>query len=163
MAAVFVQRTNHRVRERFPAQTRVGMRLMRAHRQNRVQQQNALLRPIRQAAVRRHLKAVNIVRQLFVYIRQRRRNIAAFLHRKRQTVRLMFVVIRVLPQNHHLHLVPRRVAERIKHLFFGRIHGLPCRAFRTHLLQHGLEIGLLLFLPQYVCPCFHPVLLLFGH
>ena len=163
MAAVFVQRTNHRVRERFPAQASVRMRLMRAHRQNRVQQQNALLRPIRQAAVRRHLKTVNIVRQLFVYIRQRRRNIAAFLHRKRQTVRLMFVVIRVLPQNHHLHLVPRRVTKCIKHLLFGRIHRLPCRAFRPHLLQHGLEIRLLLFLPQYVCPCVHHVLLLFGH
>ena len=87
---------NHAVGKRFPAQIRMRMRTVCTHGQHCVQQQHALLCPTRQAAVRRHGKAGNIVCQFLINIYQRRRHGHAFAHRKRQPVRLPFVVIRVL-------------------------------------------------------------------
>ena len=83
MLAVFGQLADDLVGKHFPAQRGVRMRLMRAHGEHGVEQQYALLRPMLQIAVRRNLKAADVVGQLFVNVLQRGRNLDIGAHRKR--------------------------------------------------------------------------------
>ncbi len=92
--------------KRFPAEPGVRVCLMRARTVSMVEQQHALLGPMLQIAVVRALKAGDIFGEFFINVLQLRAGICTSgAHRKRQTVCLSFVVIWVLPQHHHFHLI----------------------------------------------------------
>ena len=87
----------------LPADSSVGICLMRPHRQHRIEHQYSLLGPFCQTPVVRNGTA-QIILQLFININQRRRHLHSLFHREAQPVRLIEIVVRVLPQNHYLHI-----------------------------------------------------------
>ena len=111
--ALLREALNGAVCEGFPAMTLVRSRLMGAHRERSVEQQHTLVRPRLQITASRWNEP-NIRTQLLEDILQRLRNRHAVLHRETQSVRLPFPMIRVLADNHDLHLVKRRGIERIE-------------------------------------------------
>ena len=108
-----------------------------------------------QIAVRGHLKAGDIFGQFFINVLQRGRNLHIGAHRKRQTVRLPFVVIWVLPQHHHFHLIEFGGFESIEHIVCRRVNDLPALTLCFDGVQNLPEIRLLLFLAQRFAPSIH--------
>ena len=104
---------------------------MSADRQNRIEHHNALLRPLDQITVVRDVTPEIIVK-LLVDIYEGRRDLNSRLHGKRESVSLPRLVVRVLSQNDHLHLIQRCKMEGIKNVPCRRIY---CR--RPVLLIYG--------------------------
>ena len=55
--------------------------------------------------------------KLLIDIHKRRRNIHSLLHRETQPVSLSVVVIRILSENHNLHIFKRSQMKRIENIF----------------------------------------------
>ena len=89
-----IQNPYDRVRELLPAPFRVTVRLSLPHRQDRVQEENALPRPSLQAPVSRHLEGNAVVlAQLLVDVPEAGRYRDALPHRERQAVALPRTVV----------------------------------------------------------------------
>ena len=97
---------------------------MCAHRQNRIQHQNSLLRPVNKIPVVRHV-ASHIIVKLAVNVDQRRRNHRLLRQNgKAKAMGLLRLMIRILSQNHNLHMFQRRQMKRIENILCRRINGL---------------------------------------
>lgn len=126
---------NHLVRKLLPAALRVRIGLVSLHRQHCVQQQNTLPGPrcqVREASTRHAQIRVNFR----VNISQRRRHRLTFPHTKRQTVRLTFIVVRILPENEYAHVLQMARHETRKNFMRRRVNR-PQRAF---LRQPALKL-----------------------
>ena len=126
-----VQVFNGLVGELFPALLLVRGRLTGFHGKYGVEQQHALPGPVGQVAMGRWLDT-QIPVDFLVNIDQRRRRFHAALHGKAQAMGLIGAVVRVLPEDHHLHLVEGRQVEGVEDIRAGREHGfsrplLPCQ------------------------------------
>ena len=118
-----VHRANDFVGERLPASSLVRRRLAGAHGERGVEQQHSAAGPRLQVAVPWWLHT-EIVAQLFEDVGERRRHRDAVLHREAQAVRLPGPVVRILPENQHLHVGIRSTVQRGKDLIVRRIHGV---------------------------------------
>ncbi|MNM89882.1 hypothetical protein D3C81_1021240 [compost metagenome] len=118
------------VGEAFPAPALMRAGLALFHGQHRVEQQHALLRPGNQIPVVRTRNA-QVGFDLFIDVEQRWRHRHARRHRETQAMRLALAVIRVLAQDHHLHLLERRGVERGEYL----------RSRREHVRAAGLALA----------------------
>ena len=134
------------IRKLLPAQRRVTVCLMRPHRQRGIQQQHPLFCPARQIACSRD-GCAEVCLNLLEDVLQRRRKHHPVLYGKTQPVSLSWLVIRILTDDDHLHLVERTEVEGIEDQSAGRIAG-----GLLILLSHGLcqlcEIGLLKLLSE---------------
>ena len=104
---------------------------MSADRQNRIEHHDALLRPLDQITVVRDVTP-EIIMKLLVDIYKGRGDLNSRLHGKREPVSLSRLMIRILPENNHLHLVQRRKMKGIENIPCRRIY---CR--RPVLLIYG--------------------------
>ena len=95
--------------------------------------------------------ATQIVAEFLVHVAQRRWNRHSTTHRETQTVRLPSSVVRILTEDHDLHIVVRREMKRGEHVLGRRIHR-PSASFVGH---EGLEfepIGLIELIPKQWVP-----------
>ena len=139
------------ISELLPTETTVAIRLMGTHRQRCIEQQHPLFCPARQVARLRDGRT-EVILYLLEDILQRRREHHPILHGETQSMCLSGLMIRVLSDNHHLHLVKRTQVEGIEDQFSrGVTSGL------LILLPHGLcqlcEVGLVEFLAEIRLPC----------
>ena len=116
-----INRFDDCIRKLLPAFSLMGICLMRPHSQHGVQHQHALLRPFFQITVVWNI-ASQIIMQLLINIDKRRRHLLSRLHRKAKPMRLMLVMIRVLSQNHDLHLAKRRKMKCVENIIRRRIY-----------------------------------------
>ncbi len=106
-----------------------------SHGQDRIEKQYSLLGPRFQISTLRNFSSY-IVADLFVNIYERWRRLHSIWHRKTQPMRLSFTMIRVLSQNHDLHLIERRQFKRIEDLPSCWIDHLPlCFLIKQRLLD----------------------------
>ena len=120
---------------------------MGPHCQDRIEKKYALLCPLGQAS-RLRQSASHIVMQFSVNIDQRRRDLLLVLRdREAESVRLMYIVIGILSQDHHLHFVKRGQMEGIKDLICRRKHSI-VRVFLPHELIQIPVIRLFKFFPD---------------
>ena len=138
-----IHRLDDRVGEGFPALALVRVGLVGAHRQHGIQQQHAPLGPRHQMPVVGDAKT-NIVAQLFVDIHQGGRGRHARAHREGQSVGLARLVVGVLPDDHHAHVLVGRVVQGVEHVRAGWVHGVFAAFFAYKLIQ-GLVVGFVLF------------------
>ena len=117
---LLLQFINDFIGKPLPSQLLMGQRLPFFHRQDRIQQQYAILRPVLQIPVsgKRHLV---LILQLLVHIPQGRWDLHPVIHRKRHPMRLALTMIGILPQDHHLHILLRGLLEGLENLPLRRI------------------------------------------
>ena len=97
----------------------------------RIQKQNSLVSPFLQVSIIRDI-AAQIIVKLLVDILQGWWNILLRRkHRKRQSVRLIDIVVRVLSEDEHLYLVKRCKVHGIKYVICRRIYHM-CGIFISH-------------------------------
>ena len=106
----------------LPTLLLVGGSLAGFHGKHRIEQQNALLCPMGQVAMGRYLDS-QIPMDFLVDIDQRRRGFDPTLHGKTQAMGLVRAVVRILPQDHHLHLVEGGQVEGVEDIRARREHG----------------------------------------
>ena len=109
------------VGEALPSVVLMRARGVLAYRQRGVQQQHTLLCPLLQVAAGRGHKP-HVVMQLLEDVDERLRERHAVLHRETQPVGLSHLVVGVLPDDHHLHLVKRRAVEGVEDAVARRKH-----------------------------------------
>ena len=80
-------------------------------------------------------REVEVGVEFLVDVHQRRRHTDAAPNREAQTVRLAWSVVRVLAENHHLHLGVRSAVERGEHVVGGRVDGMIAAFLGDELLQ----------------------------
>ena len=131
MFAMSSQSLNGSICKLLPTQCGVTIRLMGSYRQRSIQQQHALLCPTGQIA-RGGNRCTKIGLNLLEDILQRGRELDTILHGETQSVRLSWLMIRILSDNHHLHLIKRTQVEGIENQFTWRITG-----GRLILLSHS--------------------------
>ena len=132
------------VREDLPAEALMARSLPGLHSQTAVEQKHPPLCPRTQiAAVRRRNAAVSL--QLRENIPQRRRQLHAGFYRKRQSIGLSRLMIRILSQDHDPHRLRRRKPERGKQRLARRINCLP-RIRLVHPLRERRPVRLFKFL-----------------
>ena len=151
MAATHGQSTDGGIGELLPAQRGMAVGLMGTHGQRGIEQQHTLARPPLQVAALRH-RGAQVLLYLLEDILQRGRKGHTVLYREAQPVGLARLVVRVLPENDHLHLLKRTEVEGIEDEPPRRI---ACR--RGVLLPDGcrqlLEIRLAELTAQLLFPC----------
>ncbi len=91
------------VRKLLPALPLVGIGLVGAYSEDRIQHQYALLSPFHQIAVVGDPTAQVIV-EFLINIHQRGGRLYLWLYRKAEAMRLPGIVVRILPQDQHLDL-----------------------------------------------------------
>ena len=129
---------NNRVGKLFPSFPAMRSGLGHFDRQDAVQQQHALLRPMLQKAIGRTAYA-EIAFEFLVNIRKAWRRPDARRHAEAQPMGLARAVIGVLPQNDDPHPIERGQFKRTK----------PCRSFWIYRFASRL-LG-----PQKPCKCSH--------
>ena len=108
---------------------------MRPHRKHGIQKQYTLICPFFQIAVVWNFTP-QIILQFFINILQRWRNFFLIRKdRKRKTMCLMFIVIRVLSQNQYFYLTKRCKMQCIKNILCRRIHNRAAILFFHKLIQ----------------------------
>lgn len=100
----------------LPAQLRMAVGLMSANGKRCIQQQYALLGPTGKIA-RCGDRCTKVGLNLLEDILQRGRKLDTVLNRETQAVCLSWLVIGILTDNHHLHLVERTQVKGIKYQF----------------------------------------------
>ena len=120
MLAMGSQSLNGSIRKLLPTQGRVAIRLMGSNGQRGIQKQHALLCPTRQITTLRNGRA-QISLYLLEDILQRWRKLDTVLYRKAQSMGLSGLVVGILTDNHHLHLVERTQVKGIEDQFAWRI------------------------------------------
>ena len=149
---------DHGVRKLFPSLTLMGIGLMSTHSQYRIQQQHTLIRPLLQIPVVWNVTA-QIILQFLINILQRRRNLLLILRdRKTHAVCLMLIMIRVLPQQKHLHLTQGRKMKRTENLFRRGIDDSPA----VLVLNKSIQLPVI-FLVKLRIKRFRPVIVQHCH
>ena len=110
---VLAQKGDDGVGKPAPAAVCVRICLMRAHRERRVHQQDALFCPFREIA-RLHDGTAQIVVQFLHHVFQRRGLRNAVMNGETKAVCLSFVVVGVLPQKHRFHVCIGRIAKAVE-------------------------------------------------
>ena len=105
----------------FPAHALMRRRMVGIDCKGGIEQKHTLACPAAQVAVGRH-RCAGIGAYLLENIQQRRRHGHSGRHRKTHAVGLPGAVIRVLPQNHHLHIGQRTGIESGKNFGSRRKH-----------------------------------------
>ncbi|VFS33366.1 Uncharacterised protein [Yokenella regensburgei] len=90
--------------------------------------------------------------KLFIHIEQRGWGSDTWLYGKRQPVRLVWAVIRILTQDNDFYLTQFRITKRVKHIFLRRVNGHPGLALVRNRLQGVYKIGLLFFVSKDIVP-----------
>ena len=124
MFALGDQRPHNRIRKRLPPVALMRARAMRRHGQRSVEKKNALVGPTQQirhslSSVSR-LKSSSILRQLFRDVDERRRCLNLRRDIERETLSLTGLVVRILSEDHDLHLVERGAVEGVEDELRGR-------------------------------------------
>ena len=144
---------NDRIGKLLPAVSLVGVGLMGAHGQHRVEQKDTLLRPTFYDSGAFDL-IVLPTDSMLPAIKTSCEDIAmtalanaiyastvVLRYRKAQAVRLVHVVIGILSQDHHLHFAQRRQMKRIEDLIRRRVYGV----LRIFLSDKAIEIPVIGF------------------
>ena len=139
------------VGEVAPAQHGVAVGLVGPHRERGVEQQHALARPALQVAAGGHGSA-HVLLYLLEDVLQRGREGHAVLHREAQAVSLAGLVVGVLADDDHLHLVEGAQVEGIEDEAARRIAG-SSGVFLSHAFGQLCEIGFLKLALQVLLPC----------
>jgi len=110
------QRLNSGIGKLLPPQLRMTVGLMGTNRERSIEQQHALLSPTGEIA-RCGDRRTKVGLYLFKDILQRGRKLDTVLNREAQSVCLSWLVIGVLADNHHFHLVERTKVKGIEYQF----------------------------------------------
>ena len=153
--ALFGQAADDGVGKGFPAQCGVGVGLAGADGEDGVEQEDALFRPVLQAAVVRDAETGDVVGKFFVDVLQGGRDVDARTDGKGQSVRLSFAVVGVLAEDDGFDLAKFGGFEGVEDVGGRRIDGLPAFAFGFNGVDDVSEIGLLLFFAEGFCPGLH--------
>ena len=122
------KRTNDGVSKSFPALALVRASHIRSARngQGRIQKKYALIGPMRKISIA-VLEALAIFGfELLVDVAQGRRQRDAMLNGEREPMRLVWIVIRILPEQDNFYLVDTRTIERLKDELARRIDDAFC-------------------------------------
>lgn len=138
---LLVEDLDDAVGEVLPPDIRVGVRLVSDDRQACVQQQNALLGPGLQIPVVRALVPRDIRLQLGVHVLEARGDGHPGVDGEAESVGLAVVVVRILPDDDDLQVVPLGVVERREDLVLRREHLLPGFQVFLNLLTDLTELG----------------------
>ena len=150
-ATLLRQRLYGGIGKEFPAMALVRTSLMRPHRQRGVQKQYPLIRPTRQVATGQRYLRPQVAVYLFDDIHQRRRNHHPCRHRETESMCLAGLVVWVLTQYHHLHLVERRAVECGKDVAPFRVAHILLPFGHQKFFQLG-KVGSLKLRPQHLKP-----------
>ena len=129
-AVLFIQGLDNGVCELFPADSSVGECLVRTDSKDCVQKEYALFCPFFQTAIVWDV-AAKITVKFFIDIYQGRRDVYVFSYGEAETVCLTVIMIRVLSQDHYLHLMKWCKMKRIKQIIRRR-ENLSRLIFRHH-------------------------------
>ena len=112
---------NDRISELLPASSLMGIRLVRAHSEDGVEQKHSLICPFFQITVIRNVTA-QIIMQFLINVLQGRRDLLLLRqHGERKTMCLIYIVIGVLSQQEHFYLAKRRKMKGIKDILRRRV------------------------------------------
>lgn len=145
-----IEQADDLVRKDFPSLPAMRVRLMLAHREDRVEEQHALVRPRLQAAIVRD-PAAEIVVQLLEDVLQARRCRHTGLHGERKAMCLSWAMIRILPEDDDLRIFIARVMQGIEDIIHPRIDALRAVLVDEELTQLAV-VRLLQFAGQAVSP-----------
>ena len=121
-AVLSVDGGDHGVGELLPALSLMRIGLVGPHGEHGVQKQDALIRPFFQITVVGN-RTAKVVVKLLIDILQGGRDIPLLrLHGKAESVRLVHVMVRILSQDHHLHLAERGKMKGVENLIRRRKH-----------------------------------------
>lgn len=141
---------NHRVGEPFPTVPLMRACAVSLDCERGVEQQHALTRPALKIA-RGRKRRPRVGAYFFEDIDQRRRHSHPVGNRETQSVGLSRIMIRILTENHHLHLVERTGVESSENVACRRKHHV-----RGILLAHErgerCEIRLIKFIGKHLLP-----------
>ena len=132
------QRTDSALGNLLPTLAAVRTRIRLTHRQNPVEQHDALIGPTGQVAVISR-GDTQIILKFLVNIVQRTRQRHAAVHRERQTHRVARGGVGVLANNEDLHPA-HRAAERIENIGGRRESTVPRRVLLTQKSAHGVNL-----------------------
>lgn len=139
------------VGKRLPSAIAMRVRLSRTYGKSGVEEQNALLRPTRQIACgSAHVRA-DVGGKFLVNVYKRRRKLYSAADRKRKTVRLSGIYVRVLSDDNYFYILERHVTERRENKRTRRIYGI-FRIFFFHEFFELREVRLVLFFGKNTVP-----------
>lgn len=125
--------------------------LVCTHGERGVEQQNPLVCPACEVALCGRYGSAKVAIDLFDDIHQRWGHFYALWHRETQSVGLSGFMVRVLPQDDHLHLVERSVVEGSKDATPGRVTDMLLSLGNEKLFELG-KVGCFKLRSQ----CFQP-------
>ena len=150
MFAFLVECRNRRIGQFFPSFALMATGFVCLDRQRSVEQQYALFRPSAQITALWDRRA-QVAMDLLVDIHQRRGYLHTIGHGKRESHGLPFLMVRVLADDDHAHLVKRARVKGVKNK--------PCRRktptgliLLAHILGEEFEIRLVKLRLQYALP-----------
>src|SRR5713226_4386802 len=135
--AFAVEHVDDCVRELLPALVLMAPGFPGFHGERRIEQEDALLRPMGKMSVIRRLDS-QIIFQLDENILQAGRNIHSGPYGKTKAVRLIRSMVRILTEDNRFDFVERGVIERRKVFGAARVYGFPRRNF---LLQEFTQVA----------------------
>ena len=151
MLALCSQGPDGRISKLLPAQCRMAVGLMGTYGQRGIEQQYPLFGPARQITCLRNGRA-QIILNLLEDILQRRWKLHPVLHRETQAVSLPRLMVRVLSDDDHLHLVKGTQVESIEDEFSwweaSAYNILLPDGIRQLLKVRFLKFSLQMFLPR---------------
>ncbi len=130
------------VGELLPTDAGVACRHVGAHGERCVQKQDSLLGPTFKVAVRRRVDA-EIVVNFLENVDERGRGIDSVRHGEAETMCLAWVVVRVLAEDDHFHLVDGAKIKRCENLGAGRVDDVVIRFFLQEDFLYFFEVRLL--------------------
>lgn len=139
MFSLLAERAYDGIGELFPSSALMGSGLVLAHGEGGIEQEHALGSPSSQTSARGHGYA-EILLYLLEDIDQRRRKGNAVCHGEAQAFGLSRLMIGVLSDDHHLHLVERAEVEGVEDKTGRRIDDTVC-VFAPDKIGQFLEIG----------------------
>ena len=131
----------------LPADSRVACGHVGPHRQGGVQQQDSLLGPAFQVSVGRWRDA-KVVMKFLEDVDEGGRRVDSVGHREAQAVGLSWIVVGVLPDDNHLHLVHGAKVQGRKDFRSRRVNHVMLRLLLQEGFLYFLEIGLLELVAQ---------------
>ena len=122
-SVLHIDSINNCIRKLLPAVSLMWISLMCSYRKNRVEKKYSLLRPFHQIAVAWDITST-VIMQFFIYILKWRRCFLSRKYWKRQSMCLMYIMIRILTKYQYLNLTKRCKMKRIKYIICRRIYNI---------------------------------------
>lgn len=120
MRSAVADHLDHRVGELLPSSPLVRARLMLTNCECGIEQKHSLVGPSCEVAREGYVSA-DVVLDFLVDIHERRGDAHTVGHRECQSLCLSRLMVRVLPQYHHLHAIERTAVESIENQLSRRI------------------------------------------